>query len=418
MKLLKLSIRNIFVNKWRTFTLGFFIFLISFFMLVSNSFIFTIKSDMEDSIINAFTGQVIVRSDKTESNDLFSMDGRWNENEYIQSDSIDNIKEILDNEYENVEYTERVLYNAMFTLDEQSKSSMIIGIKPNISAYKESFKLESGRYLDPNNKNEVVLCDTQAEMLEAEVGSTIVAFSQTKNGEITQVPLKVVGIGNIKIVSAFNLPVAYTDLSSAQQLRGFSNGEVSDMVIYFSHKGEAEGKIKDLKNILKDKNLEASGIRFASWKDTGGFIMDFILLFILSFNAFTAIIMVIVSILIINFIIMIGLDRRKEIGMLKALGFSRMQNVYIFMGEIMTITLIFLVIGILVGSTLIGILSTTGITVNETLGYILGQQFYPELQIMQIAITAVVILSLVFVISFFPSYRISSLKPVDALREI
>ncbi|WP_139488199.1 ABC transporter permease [Brevibacillus dissolubilis] len=415
MKLFNLSFKNVLENPKRSMTLGFFIFLVSLLMVLSNSFFATVKNNLENALIDSFTGHYMVRASEGE---LFRTDVRWWESSYVQADQAAQVKQIIEQKLGATEVTARVRHNAMFSVGVQKQPSMIIGLDSSAKTYTKSFELVEGRHLTPGNPDELLLSEFQAKKLEVKVGDIIGVESVTKDGDPIEREMKVVGIGNMNYISNFRFPVAFMDLKSAQALVGLTNGEVSDLTVYLDDKSQAESAAQSLQAEMTAAGMSGTGLTITPFGKLGGFLMSTVSLYMSMFNGFIGLLMVIVAILIVNLLFMIGLERRQEIGTLRAIGISRMQNILIFMTEIYIICYVAALAGIALGGIIVKILSNFGLKAAAPLDYLLGREFFIQFDWMQLGSVMGVVMTLVFIASFWPCYRIASLKPVDTLKEI
>lgn len=415
MSLIKLSIKNIFQNPKRTFTLGFFIFLVSFVMVIVNSLIYTVNNNMQDALINSFSGTILVRGDVKADTELFSMDARWSKSDFLEKEQFDKAEAIINQNGNYAEFTPRVRLNVLLSTKEERRPSMVVGIDPSLKAYKNSVVLESGEYLDAKRDDQVIIMEEQAKKLKINVGDVIEVQSLASDGKMVAKSMSIVGIGNMKMLSKFNFPAAFMNYKTAQELAEYDNGQVSDIAIYLKEKSEASKEASKLSDAMRAANLNT---QVSSFDKLGGYIMSSVSIYMTMFNGFILVIMVIVAILIVNLIFMMGLERRQEIGTLKAIGFSRPQNIFIFIGEILSIGVLFCLSGVTIAGVLVKIFTNIRLKTQPPLDYLLGKEFLIQFDFSQLLIVVAMVIGLVFVSSFYPCYRIASLKPVDTLKEI
>jgi ABC-type lipoprotein release transport system permease subunit len=69
--LFTLSWRNIFRHRGRSLVIGAIIFLGSVLMTVGNGFFSGFNTAIQNNIVNVFTGQIAIVSDKQQSDDIF-----------------------------------------------------------------------------------------------------------------------------------------------------------------------------------------------------------------------------------------------------------------------------------------------------------------------------------------------------------
>ncbi|MGM7681884.1 ABC transporter permease [Cytobacillus sp. Hm23] len=415
MRLLSLSFKNVLHNKSQSITLGIFIFVICFIMGVANSFFTSIEENMQNAINDVFSGDILVRSaENKEGYELFTMKGQWGISGHLTEKELNSIEALLKNNESVIEVSERVRQNVYFIHDNYRVSSMALGVKPGVREFQQTLTLLEGNYITDESSNGVILTEAHAERLHVNIGDEIKAVAQLKNNEWIEKQVVVHGIGNLELLSSFQFPISYMSLSMAKDLKGY-NGEVTDVAIYLSSKKASSSVKEALTQFLEENSF--SNITISEYRELSGYVIETISIYSSMFDAFIIILFMIVGTLIVNLVVMMGIERRNEIGTLKAIGFSRIQNVVIFQGEIFIITVFSLALGTLASSMVILLFSKIGITSGPPISYLIGSVYYPNFDVTQLLLVISIILGFVLITSFFPSFKISSLKPVEAMKE-
>ncbi|MDP4180288.1 MAG: ABC transporter permease [Bacillota bacterium] len=417
MRLFLLPLKNAYIGWRRSLTLGTFIFIVSILLVIFNMFIMTVKSNMQNAIINSLTGDIQLRSAGTEEKDMFSTSGNWGKASILDNEQVNTIKNTVNRFDKRIVIYDRIRYNAFFESDKAKDAFMFIGMDPKNDQYKKAFKLEEGRYLEPGNLNEIVLSKTQAKSLDVKPGDNIKAYSKTINGDMVSKTLKVVGIGDFELLSSFSFSVAYVHVESARELAGLRSGEATDVITYIPDKGKTDEIAGEIASSLDKVKLDKSKVKLTTWKDMGGFVMGLITLITMMFYCFIIILMIIVAILIINLIFMIGMERRQEMGTLRAIGFGVFRIVTIFMSEIIFIALSFSILGVLAGAGITLYFSQNPILASPPWDFAMGKRFFFNFDYWQIIYVLGIVMVFTFIASYYPSYKAASLKPVDTLKE-
>lgn len=109
--------------------------------------------------------------------------------------------------------------------------------------------------------------------------------------------------------------------------------------------------------------------------------------------------------------------RRREIGMLIALGMTRAQVIVMFTLEGTLYGVLAAILGAIYGAPLFVYLSANGFAVpgGDTWGFALGERLYPAYTAGLILGTTLLVLVVATVVSWLPTRRIARLKPTDAL---
>jgi putative ABC transport system permease protein len=427
MRLFSFPLRNVYSSWWRSLTLGAFIFFISFIFVFSNSFVNSVKNKMQGNVSNAVSGDIQIRPASSKEQDMVMIgSSNWDEVFSIPESLSTKIQTVL--EESDLEYIEHIRLNMVLITDTSQEPVMAIGLDPGTGFYKDAYVLKKGRLLGEKSQWEIILAQDVAESLKVGIGDRVAVLCSTKDGYTIDAEFKVVGIGDIQMLGLFGINVCYIDLESARYLAGFEQGEVTDIIAY-SHEGNnLELEAKKLKARLAAKSISTiendieadlpNSVRITTLDSMGGYVMGIISIITTTLYSFIIILMFVVSILIWNLVFMMGIERYKEIGTMRALGFSRFKIVWLFIAEILFITALAGFLGIVSGSALVLVLAQTGIPAPErSFVYYMGSVLYLKFDVLQIIPLIVILFLFSFWASFIPALKISSLKPVETIRE-
>ncbi|MCG8099775.1 MAG: FtsX-like permease family protein, partial [Candidatus Thiodiazotropha taylori] len=114
------------------------------------------------------------------------------------------------------------------------------------------------------------------------------------------------------------------------------------------------------------------------------------------------------------------LDRTREFGVLMAIGTSRRQIALLMVVEAVTIGIIGILLGTLLGYLIILLTGMIGIDLSILLGstsrFYVDPLIYPQLKLDHLGITASAILMASILSGIYPAWRASLLQPVEAIR--
>lgn len=415
MRLATLAWKNLCVEWRRALNVGSFLFFAGFFMALFTCFIGSVKTNMETAVINALAGEVRLQPAGMEKEDLFSLSGSWEEINYLTEAEMERAEKALRERINPVEVVKRVRHNVLFISDTEEVGGMILGIDPKAVSYRKALTLTAGRYLE--NDYEVILTETQAKNLEVQVGDTLGVLAQTKEGYTVDSALTVVGIGSVDLLNLFGYNVAYTDLRSAQELLGLTEREATDVIIYTGDKKRALETKQQLAAYFSENGLPGPTPALTTWEQTGGFIMGGINFLSILFYYFTAVLLFIISILLINIISMTVLERRRENGTLRAIGFGRMKVAWLFLQEIQLLVGFFGLLGIVAGSGVVLSLGRKPIEFGLPISYLTGRHFVFHYDPVRVFAVFCILYGVTLVVAFFPVYRATKVQPVELLKE-
>jgi putative ABC transport system permease protein len=135
-----------------------------------------------------------------------------------------------------------------------------------------------------------------------------------------------------------------------------------------------------------------------------------------------AILIVVVAFSILNTFLMAIFERTREFGVLLAMGTTpgRLMKFLIF--ESVTITLIGIILGIIVGSLVTGYFQVHGIVISGASEFLsqygLPERMYPKLSILSISVGAGIVLVITVLTALYPALKVRRLRPVEAMTAV
>ncbi|GAB6137729.1 ABC transporter permease [Halanaerobaculum tunisiense] len=192
---------------------------------------------------------------------------------------------------------------------------------------------------------QAVLGKELAELMELEVGDYLTLLVKTREGSFNTIEAKIKGL-----VSTQNPDVngnfVYLPLNIAQQALG-AKGKVSQVVIRLKDINQLPAVQQELQAELSTKN---DNLRVYSWRKLAQSVIAMSQAQNIETAIMMGLILMIAAIGIVNTVILSALERTKEIGMLKALGFKKKEIILTFMIEAAGIGIIGGLIGLLLSS--------------------------------------------------------------------
>jgi ABC-type lipoprotein release transport system permease subunit len=239
-----------------------------------------------------------------------------------------------------------------------------------------------------------------AESAKLKKGDLLLTRWRDKNGTFDARELKIVDIFSCNVQSIDNNQV-WIPLSTLQQITGMEN-EATLLVAGKSYPGGDIGiwKFKDLNYLLKDIT-EIIQMKKGSAKVLYSLLLAIALLAIFDTQVLSI------------------FKRQKEIGTYIALGMTRLQVVKIFTIEGSAHSLLAIILGSIYGIPLLWGLHTIGIPMPksvDSMGISIAQRIFPVYSMGLIISTILLVIISATIVSYFPTRRISRMKPTDALK--
>jgi ABC-type lipoprotein release transport system permease subunit len=297
----------------------------------------------------------------------------------------------------------------------KTKGVIVMGIDPlkQDKMSKLSDKLLAGDYLEAGDQS-VLVAKTLSDYLELGVNDTIVLLSQGYHGATAAGKYNVKGILEIPKPDLDNKMV-YLPLSTAQQMY-MAYDRLTTLSVNLNDYDELEVTVDELSGALNNDKYEVM-----SWKEimpelvqqiesdnAGGWIMLAILYIIIAFGVFGTVMMMIV-------------ERRKEFGVMIAVGMHKFKLSIIVALEMLFIGLLGLLSGILGSIPVILYLHHNPIRLTGEVAE--SMKVYGIEPVMPLAWEAgyfvnqfVIVAVIVFVAIVYPVYSIKKITPVKAMR--
>jgi len=314
--------------------------------------------------------------------------------------------------------TSRLVISAMAATANKNTGVNVYGINP--ATEKEVFKLYkkidtvNGNFFESKKKNAIVISKALAKELKVKLRSKIVLTFQDFNGEITGGAYKVIGIfkTNNNPWDKTHVFVREKDLRKVLEVPHDQSHEI-DIVLK---------DYKQAKVISADLQKEFPDLLSEDWSAIQPYL-NFITNYMdIMMGIFMLIILGALGFGIVNTMLMVILERTKELGMLMAIGMNKKRIFLMIMFETIFLALVGAVIGELVSMLLIGYFGKTGIDLSsmaegfESVGY--SAISYPVLESYRyLQITVLVILTGILA-SIYPALKALRLHPSEAIRTL
>ena len=303
----------------------------------------------------------------------------------------------------------------MASTSESGVGANIVGIDPveEMKTTKVYTKLDSlSNFFETNKKNSIVIGQKLAEKLKVKIRSKIVLTFQDKDGHLVGGAFRVVGIFKTSN-SMFDEGNVFVQRKDLARLSGYNATATNEIAIRLNN--------HDLAHPLAIELSEKySNLSIRPWKEISpdmAMMTDFMgqVMYI-----FLIIILLALGFGIVNTMLMVVLERVKELGMLMAIGMNKAKVFLMIMVETIMLSLTGGFIGMIISAILVAYYNTVGINLTsvakgmETFGF--SAWVYPEIEVsFYIVLSILVILTGIFS-SIYPARKAIKLNPADAVR--
>lgn len=309
----------------------------------------------------------------------------------------------------------RVLVNAMVSTAHGVRGLQLTGVDPEDEAATTTATgyMTEGTFFSEGN-NEILLSRTIADKLNTDLCKKVVITFQNTDFDITSAAFRVAGIfdtGNKKI-DEMRAYVRATDLLPHTGLPEGSAHEIAILLESIDSTAAMQTqiasqlpdlKVRSFREISPDLDLFDSQIR------VNMIIMTVIIMLALIFG-------------IINTMLMAVLERVRELGMLMAIGMTRIRVFLMIVWETVFVAMLGAPLGLILGYLTISGLHETGIDLSMwskgLSQFGMSTMVYPVLDTGTYLFIAIAIMITALFASVYPSIKAIRLRPVEALRKI
>ncbi len=310
--------------------------------------------------------------------------------------------------------SERIVVQAMAATAETATGVLVSGVdmenEPEVTNISE--KLLEGEYLKGIKKNPVVIGKKLAEKLNAKIRTRIVITLQDTANNVVSGLFRVSGIytTNNNMYDESHVFVKAGDIRSLTELPEGAAHEIAINIDDNENLPLVEESVKKLATgyeVLDWKSLRPEMNYLTEAMDLYMYIFIIIILLALLFG-------------IINTMLMVVMERTKEIGMLMAIGMNKTRIFSMIVLESVLLSLVGGVVGIVIGALFAKWKSTSPVDLSmwaqgyEQLGY--DAYVYLSLEPMMLVNITIMVIFTGVIAALYPAYKALKNDPADALR--
>lgn len=334
----------------------------------------------------------------------------------IHSQDSRRLTNILDSFPQIAGWSPRIKFLSMAGSANSSTGVMVYGIEAEreikVTEISKTICDSCGNYLDSTKHNFIVIGNALAKKLKIRLHSKVVLTFQDFIGNLTGAVFRVGGIYHTSN-SAFDEMNIFINMSDIAMVSGVPPGEYHEIAI----------KLKDFKQVplIQKKILDLfPGLSVKNWKQIDpliGIMTDLLNTYL---YLFMLIILFGLAFGIINTMLMVILERTRELGMLTAIGMNKWRVFMMIMLESVYLTLTGGIVGILLGFGAITITSRSGINLShlaagfEKIGY--NPMLYPSLDIQFFLVLILMVVVTGILASIYPAIKVLRQNPAEAIR--
>jgi len=318
-------------------------------------------------------------------------------------------------------YTSRANAFSLVSSSDRTYGVLLTGIDPEREAKVSTLKklVRRGEYLAPGDTDMALVGELLARNLKVDIGDELVVLGQGRDGSVAASVLKVKGI--------FRSGEDKFDRNSVQMPLGYfqdvfsMGGAVHEVVVL----GRSLEGVKEIKRSLGSgvRGIDSDGnLVVLDWMELMPGLVQSIKLDLVSGLIMYFILIVVVAFSILNTFLMAIFERKREFGVIMAIGMTPRRLMKSLFLESVMITLIGIILGIISGGLVTWYFQVHGILISgasEVLSqYGLPDRLYPQLSVLSVSIGAGIVLIITILTAIYPVLKVRLLRPVEAMTAV
>jgi|GEM_PF-3069897 len=317
-------------------------------------------------------------------------------------------------EIENILYAnKRINFGGVIFFSEEERNSMGIGIeKKDMDVFELSNSIIAGKLIDFEKTNQALVGDELAKKINIKVGETFTVMTSTQYESISAQNYTVSGI--VKDRNATLNQMFYITLEDAQYLHDMDDA-FTEMALFLKDLEKKDLTANDLRKKYPDLDIKAwNEIGINTQLDNWMKITEVV--FVLIFG-------VLAAIGILNTMMMIVFERKREMGVLESMGMRKKEILSMMIIEGVIMGIIGTILGIAIGSIITYYFQIYGIDYGEATQEILAEYnmdtvIYPLLKVKNLIISMFIGIGFSFIGALLPVLPQLKKKPAELLKKV
>ncbi|MFW5656015.1 MAG: ABC transporter permease [Bacteroidota bacterium] len=328
---------------------------------------------------------------------------------------INQIKDSIQHRPDVLASSSRVIVQAMIMSAETGSGIKLMGIHPEDESQVTNIheKIIDGSYFDSGARSDpIVIGEALAEKLNVDVRSKVRITLTDNEGTLMRAAFRVVGIFRTSN-TAYDEMNAFVRAEDLHQYLSISSNAGHEIAVYLT-----ENELTNpMKKILSKAYPDLEVLTWGEIMPDLGYINESMSTYM---YLFMGIILFALLFGIINTMLMVILERVKELGMLMAVGMNRLRVFGMVVLETIFLSLTGGIIGVVLGVALTYYVGDVGIDLSqysqglESFGY--DARIYTSIEPNQVVVVTLLVIITGFVAALYPAYRALKLRPAEALR--
>jgi ABC-type lipoprotein release transport system permease subunit len=314
--------------------------------------------------------------------------------------------------------TLRLSTNGLASSASSAVPAAIQGVDPTIeSGFSHAVdKLTEGRYLEPDDRLAAYVGTATAERLGLSIGSRFVLTAQSTGGDIEGQLVRVVGMFRTGLPEV-DETLVHIPISTARSWLA-ADGAVTTIGAILPGSRIVPDVVRELR-----AGLEGDGVRVLSWREAYPELDAAVRIDDYGDYIFHGILFGIVGLAVLNSVLMSVLYRKREFGVLQALGLTPGETGLVVFTEGLLLTALAGVVGIILGAAVTWVFFRDGLDFSGLMsedftfsGIVMDPVIVPEFRVVHVLQSAFSVAVVGISASLYPAYQATKIDVGEALK--
>lgn len=310
--------------------------------------------------------------------------------------------------------TGRVVIQSMIASASGSTGAVLMGIVPETENQTTGLaeKITKGNYFSQDKSHQLLISEAMARKLRLDVGRKAVITFQHTNGDLVSGAYRIVGL--YKTVNRpYDEKYIFVDGSSVDSLAGVQD-RIHEIAALVHDERQLDGVMSRLKK-------QYPNIELLRWDEISPELGLTVSVGNEMVYIFMGIILICLIFGIVNTMMMSVLERVAELGMLMAIGMTRLRIFVMILAETFFLVMAGCSPGVILGWLSVYVAGTTGITLHfleavaSSFGY--SPVVYPFLYTQQVLVVMLLVVGSALLSAVFPARRAIQCKPAESIKK-
>ncbi len=276
--------------------------------------------------------------------------------------------------------------------------------------------IQEGRYLEKGDRLRAFIGDALARRLELRVGDRFVLTAQTASGSVEGQMMRVVGTFHTGI-QEMDQGLIHVPLATERRWLGVP-GAVTTVAVILHNSRETDRVVRRVKAELDGRQ----GMRVVGWRQSSPEMDSAVRIDDYGDYIFHIILFAIIALAILNSVMMSVLGRRREFGILQALGLTGAETGWVVLSEGLFLTAASGLAGMVLGFAFTWGFFRHGLDFSAFIGSmsvsggIMSPIVIPLFRLQQVVLSVASILVIGTLASLYPAFRASKLDVAEAMK--